>query len=506
MTAAALAPAAEAVAARAAAPVAVIDLGSNSVRLVVFDGPPRAPVPKFNEKVLCGLGRRLVETGRLDEDGMVLASDALRRFAALARLMQAQDIRVVATAAVRDAANGRAFVADVERRCGLSVRVLAGREEAELSALGVLSGIPDADGVMGDLGGASLELVALNKGAIGDSDTLPLGPFRLTRLGDYDKVRDHVDAELKSLKWIAKAGGKRLYLVGGAWRSIARVHMAQTDYPLRVIHHYALPRRPAEDLARLLARQGKESLARIAGVSRRRLDSLAPAALVLRRLIKLVEPEAVVFSAYGLRDGLCFAGLPEAIRREDALLASCRSAAVCESRFAEHGDELFQFTAPLFERESAADKRLRLAACLLSDIGWRVHPDHRGEQTFGRVLHAAFAAIDHPGRAFLALAVFARYAGSVDEPVTKPARQLLDAVAIERARILGLALRLGHTLTGGVAGVLTEARLRAASPQLTLELPGATEALMGETVQRRLEALARALGRDPVVRSGGRGR
>jgi exopolyphosphatase/guanosine-5'-triphosphate,3'-diphosphate pyrophosphatase len=491
---------------QAVSPVAVIDIGSNSVRLVVFDGPRRSPVPLFNEKVLCGLGRRLAETGRLDESGVALAGAALRRFATLVRLMRVGDLRVVATAAVRDAANGGAFVAEIEKACGFKVRVLSGAEEAGLSALGVVSGIPEADGVMGDLGGGSLELVRLAMGEIGETATLPLGPFRLAGLGGYGAVRDFVDSELKKLGWLDRLKDRRLYLVGGAWRAIARIHMAQTAYPVRVIHHYRLDREVAGDLARLLGRQSKESLARIEGVSRRRVDTLPLAALVLRRLIKLAEPSEVIFSANGLREGLYYAGLAPAERREDPLIAACRDLARRDGRFAEHGPELAEFVAPLAERETAEQQRLRLAAALLSDITWRVHPDHRGEQAFGRILHAPFAGIDHQGRAFLAMIVYARYQGGIDDAVVRPAHQLLDAASLDRALRLGLGLRLAHTLSGGTPDVLVLARLKTTAQRLVLELPPPAEALAGEIVQRRLDTLARAMNREAQIRLGEKGR
>ena len=491
--------------ASAVPPVAVIDIGSNSVRLVVFDGLIRSPSPKFNEKVLCGLGRKLSETGELDASGMAQTLTAMQRFVALARLMHCAEIKVVATAAVRDANNGRAFVTEIERQNNIRIRILSGTEEAELSAQGVVSGMPDADGIMGDLGGGSLELVGIDKGMIGDKATLPLGPFRLQNLGPYPTLRDHIDKQFASVRWLNKAKGRRLHIVGGAWRAIARIHMAQHNYPLRIIHHYRLTRLDAEEITRLLSRQSRDSLSRIDGVPRRRQDSLPAAALVLRRLIKLLEPSDVVFSAQGLREGLCFAGLPERARKEDPLLAACREMAIRDSRFGEQGNELSNFVAPLFEREDAERKRLRLAAAYLSDISWRVHPDYRGEQAIGRILHAPFVGVDHPGRAMLGLAIFARYQGTIDHDLAQTARLLLDEPSAAYARDLGFGLRLAHTLAGGT-GVLPNSRLRLTQQNLVLDLPANAEPLIGESVVRRLEALAKAVLRQPELRVAGKAR
>ncbi len=455
----------------------------------------------FNEKMLCALGRGLEDSGKLDEDGMKLTIAALRRFVGLARLMEVREIVAVATAAVRDASNGAAFVAEAERECNLPIQVISGNEEALLSAQGVLSGIPEADGVMGDLGGGSLELVALNKGATGDSVTLPLGPLRLAGIRDNDLLRDHVDNHLDKVKWLGKAKGRSLYLVGGAWRGIARIHMAHTNYPLRIIHHYRISASEADDITRLLSRQSKDSLARIAGVSRRRLDGIPAAALVLRRLVRAADPKSVIFSAHGLREGLCHAALSDHGKREDPLLTACRDIAQQVGRFGNQGEALFAITSPLFEGETPARRRLRLAACYLSDTAWRMHPDHRGEHVLSRVLNEPFTGIDHPERAALALALYVRYTGEVASDDTVVVRQLAGDAGREWAAVLGLALRLAQTFSGGTKAPLEALRLRTGGASLVLEVGEAALPLMGDVVNRRLEALAKALGRQYEVKT-----
>ena len=481
-------------------PLGVIDIGSNSVRLVVFDEPARLPTPRFNEKVLCGLGRGLGETGMLDGEGMRQARVAIRRFVALARLMQVAKLEVVATAAARDAGNGAEFIHAVEAENEVSIRILSGTEEAMYSAYGVLSGIPEAEGVMGDLGGGSLELVAIEKRKVADSVTLPLGPLRIGGIGGYNQIKAFIDARLADVTWLKRQQGKPLYAVGGGWRAIARVHMAQSKSPLHIIHQYTLPRDMALEFTRLLAKQGRESVQRMEGVPRRRQDALPLAALVMRRLLKVLMPSEVVFSAQGLREGLAYAMLDDAMKAQDPLLAFCTHMAQRESRYSVHGEELDRFIAPLFERETAAMKRLRLAAALLADIGWRVHPDYRGEQALGLILHAPFGGITQNERALLALAIFARYAGTASDPVAAPAWQMLDTAQVDYALVIGLGLRLGQTLSGGVPGVLGDSRLRFLNGNLVLELPQRLDALNGEAVQRRTEALAKALNRGWEVR------
>lgn len=477
----------------------VIDIGSNSVRLVVFAGPLRSPTSLFNEKSMCGLGRGLVETGRLNEEGVIQAKAALARFAAVAKLMGVNDLDVVATAAVRDAENGRAFVADVERDCGFKIRILSGEQEAELSALGVLSGEPHADGLIGDIGGGSLELIEMNRGRPGGKVTLPLGPFRLQPLVRYEAIRARVNEQLAAVPWLERGRGRSLIVVGGAWRAIARIHMVHSGYPLKVIHLYRVPYAEAVDFTRVLARASREQLARMAGVPRRRADILPLTALVLRRLLKSVEPRDMVFSAYGLREGMQFARLSAEERSEDPLMAFCRDVAGREGRFPEHGAEIERFVAPLFISENAPERRLRIAAAYLSDVAWRAHPDHRGEQAFLRILHAGFAGVTHDERVFLAYAVFARYAGFTDDPLLAEFRRLLTPDAEMRALMIGLALRLAQTLSAGTPGVLAQLKLVPANGRLTLVLPVEWRALNGETIQRRLDVLARAFGLQPVM-------
>lgn len=478
---------------------AVIDIGSNSVRLVVYAGTGRAPTPLFNEKSMCGLGRGLSDTGRLNEEGMRAARDALRRFAAVVGMMGVRDLQVVATAACRDAENGPEFVASIERETGFTIRILDGEEEAHYSSLGVLAGQPDADGIVGDIGGGSLELIDLSPSGPGAKISLPLGPFRLPT-ASYAATKAHVDDALKAVPWIERARGRSLIAVGGAWRAIAKLHMAQSGYPLRIIHRYRLPAGEASEFTRLLGKQSRESLQRLGELPRRRLDVLGPTALVLRRLIKIAQPSELVFSAYGLREGLEYARLSPRERAADPLVAFCRAAAQREGRFKEHGRELEDFTAPLFAGEDEAQHRLRIAAALLSDVAWRTHPDHRGEQAFNRILHAPFGGIDHAGRIFIALAVFARYAGTIEDPVTQPLLALLPPEVAQRALHVGLALRLAHTISAATPGILPRLHLVTDGPSLTLDIPRAQAGLVGETVVRRHDALARALGRVPIIR------
>ena len=481
--------------------VAVVDIGSNSIRLVVFDRPSRSPLPVFNEKVLCGLGRGIATTGRLNDAGVELALANLLRFVRLAQTMQVRRLDLLATAAVREAANGAEFVSEVERRCGVPVQVLSGEEEARFSALGVVAGIPGADGLMGDLGGGSLELVALDKGVLGGHITLPLGPLRLMEnaVGDREAARATIDAQLDRVPWLTDLRGRAFYPVGGAWRTLARIHMEQVRYPLHVIHHYAIARRQAEDLARVIGRLGKRSLASMSGLSRRRIETLPFAALLLERLLRRLRPERIVFSAHGLREGHLFSQIPPGEQDQDPLLAACAEIAATESRFGAPGPLLQEWIAPLFPQEGPAEHRLRLAICQLSDIAWREHPDYRASQAYMRILRLPVSGIDHFDRAAAAFTIAIRYGGNADASEMQPVRALLSEDAKRRATVMGLALRLAYSLSGGTPELMRRTGLTLTKDAVTLMLPNGNGVMLGEAVQRRLEALGRALNRSPKV-------
>ena len=480
----------------------VIDIGSNSVRLAIFDALRRAPQPFFNEKTLCAIGRGVRRAGRLDPDGAARALDSLERFGALARALGAAPVDAVATAAVRDAADGPAFAREAGRRSGFEVRVLSGAEEAKLAAAGVLSGMPQADGVMGDLGGGSLELVRLDAGRAAEHATLPLGPLRLLEEsnGDRDRARAAIDEALSGLPWLKEAAGAGLYAVGGAWRALARAHMAQQGYPLRVIHHYRLPRDDVAALAALFARQTPDTLASFGGVPTRRLDLLPLAALAMERVLRAAAPRCVVFSALGLREGLAHMRLSAQCRAEDPLLAACRDIGARLARFPGQGEEIFEWTGALFPDETADERRLRRAVCMIGDIGWRAHPDSRAEQASAETLYAPALYASHPERCFLACAVFARYANRESGgKLRAAAERLLAPETRRRASVVGLAARLGETLSGGAPGLLARFPLSLGTRPPTLRLRGAPEdgAMLGETVMRRFEALAAEMGRAP---------
>lgn len=481
--------------------VGIIDIGSNSVRLVVYADHGRTPIPIFNEKVLCGLGRSVGSTGQLDPEGIDRALAALARFRGLTRALGIAAVDAVATAAVREASNGAYFIDRAEHLCGTPISILSGQDEARYAAEGVLAGFPDADGIVGDLGGGSLELVDVAHGRFGEGITLPVGPLRLMDLsgGNIEKAADLVDAAFEKAEWRVNETVSAFYAVGGNWRNLAKLHMHGEDYPLRILQAYSVRHREALDLARLITGQSAKSLERVPDVSRKRLDTLPYAALVLGKVLEASKASHMVISAYGVREGLLYARLSEQERRADPLLSWAQGVGRRLGRFSEHGEELQRFTSPLFKTgplmvADADERRLHHAACHLSDMAWRIHPDYRSQHVLTEILRAPVSGIDHPGRVYLAQAVANRYRSGVANPEHDRVMALLDPDRSRRAMAVGHALRLGHTISAGAPKLVTGFRLKPTAGTLTLLVPSAKRDLLGEAVAKRLTSLSRTLG------------
>jgi exopolyphosphatase/guanosine-5'-triphosphate,3'-diphosphate pyrophosphatase len=481
--------------------VAIIDVGSNSIRLVVYERASRAPLPVFNEKVLCGLARGLDATGRLNAAGVELALANIDRFVTLAQNMKVTSLDLLATAAVRDAADGADFMGEIERRPEIKAHVVSGQDEARYSGYGVICGMPDAAGVMGDLGGGSLELVALGGNRIGASSTLPIGPLRLMSSGKGDPKKIVVDA-IDDVRWLREETGKTFYAVGGAWRSFARLHMEQAGYPLHIIHHYDVPADDVRAVARLVAVQSPKSLEKMPGVSRRRVDTLPLACLALDRLLAALKPRNVVFSAFGLREGFYYSRLGAEEQARHPLIAFAEEQGAGWRRFDLSPMEIFDWLTPVFAGESDVERILRTAACHLSDISWNDHPDYRAEQAYVRVLHLPAPGMSHRERAVLAMTLTYRYKSDPRSAMLDTALRLTDGKSRSFARRLGACLRLAYNLSGGAPGLLPQIELRRTERDLRLVVPWQLKRSLGDVTARRLESAAEAFNLKSAIVSG----
>lgn len=474
---------------------AVVDIGSNSVRLVIYDGPRRAPFPICNEKSLCGLGRDMTEDSMLNPRAVEIALETLARFRRLLVEHGDPPTHAVATAAVREAKNGGDFVERV-RALGIAVETIGGGEEASLAAFGVASFEPGAAGLVGDLGGGSLELVSMRKGEACESVSLSIGPLRLMQnsRSDLRSAAKEIERSLSGIGWLKDSKAETLYAVGGAWRSIARLHMQLKRHPLPVLHHYELSARQAIETCDLVARQSRSSLETTPGISSKRVDTLPYAALVLRALVEIGRISRISVSAGGLREGLLYRALPPDIRAYDPLLAG---AAFFASRMApdeESGAAYSQMLDGLFVDEQAAQRRIRLATALLADIGAFFHPDMRGEHAFDTALRAPFYGVTHAERALIALSLYCRHEGARTPAGAEPLLALLTEADQKRATQIGLALRFGASVAPKAPQAIRRCSLKPDKSRLVFTAPADMKPLIDETPRKRLDALAGAFG------------
>lgn len=488
---------------RALERVGVIDVGSNSVRMVVFDGAARSPAYFFNEKILCGLGRGMVETGRLNPEGRIRALAAIKRFALLSREMHLSSLTMVATAAVREAADGVEFKAEVDAATGLEMQIIDGTEEARLSAQGVLLGWPGARGLVCDIGGSSMELAEIGDNTVARCVSTPLGPFKLQQVpGGKKGLRTHIRKVLTDLRDGIGTDYKALYLVGGSWRALARLDMERRGYPLTVLHEYAMTPKSIRKTIDWLDGQDMKKLRDRTGITPERISLVPLATVVLRQLLTVFRPRDIYVSSYGIREGILFEQMPDDLRARDPLIEACRHAEAASARLPGFGRKLFQFLMPLYRNASPERMRLIKAACLLHDVNWRAHPDYRSESCFDTATRANLGGLDHKGRVYLGLALMNRYKSAGADSRLTPLLKLLDDEEIRHAIMLGRAMRFGAMFSIGGPDVAGELRFYPKKKLLELILQPERKDLFGEVAQQRFSALAKTLGVATNVRVG----
>ncbi|WP_135077272.1 Ppx/GppA family phosphatase [Terasakiella sp. SH-1] len=475
---------------------AIVDIGSNTVRLVVFHGPARIPLPVFNEKVQCRLGKGIDETGLLNPEGVELAYETLNRFMKLLEVMHVDHVSLLATAAVREAKDGPAFVAEIKKRFDADIRVISGEEEAKLAAYGILSGLPQADGLLGDMGGASFDLVGLDHGTFAKHDTTPLGHLRISdnERNTIAAMRTFIHEKLSPLNWIKEMEARPFYAVGGSLRAVARLIMHQTDYPLHVIDNFTLEFEEASALLQKLAELSAEELHKVPDVSKKRLETLPAAIALLQEVLEIVQPSHLVFSGYSMREGQFFLSLDDAVKQQDPLISSCINLVKREGRFGQQGEEVYDWMSPLFPDESNKQKNLRHAACLLHDIAWAEHPDYRADHGFLRVLRLPVAGLSHHDRALMGACVYSRYKGDFKARIAKPLRTFLNDDDAIWTKTVGAALRLAHTLASGAPHLLEQTHLEVRGGELILSLAEGQDIFLGEAVAKRVQTVAKHMG------------
>jgi len=469
---------------------AVFDIGSNSVRFVAYDGPPRAPMPIYNEKWPISLGQMVRDHGAIDEPSMAHLLAGVGRFVKLAGYMEISDIKAVATAAIREARNGDEFIAGAAR-LGLTIEQLDGAQEAQAAGYGVLCNYGDVDGYVADLGGGSLEIARITSGKVTPLASLPLGTAKL--LGrDEDGWRAAATAIRDALAKHKQQGliraGRNLYMVGGTWRAAAHLHQHMTQYPIRILSHYEIA--PGTLLQLQAGCEDEELKASLQTVSAQRSQLMPVAARMLGVLNDILEPSCFISSALGIREGLLFGQLSSEERADDPLLSGARFRGSRMGRRNFNGDRLFHWMQGLFaDYDEGDDRRLRHAACLLADCAWNIHPDYRSAHALQTGIEGNWLGVDGAGRALIARALWSAYGDSKNDRALLS--KLADRRALRRADKWGLAIRLAMRIDGGTGGILERSTIAIHGDELLLTLPPDTP---GDTIIHRLEKLASGTG------------
>ena len=488
------------------APHGVLDIGSNSVRLVGFSGSARTPLPIYNERAFVRLGESVSATGRIEGDYYTLALDTFRRFRQIADQLGIENLAAFATAAVRDAENRTQFLADAEAVLGHEIRVLSGEEEALLSADGVMLGIPGAEGIVADLGGGSLELAYVSNNKTQQWASLPLGVLALQQSsgGKIKKMDKIIRVALADLPWLKKAQDKPIYIVGGTWRALAKLHMEYSGYGLEVLHQYDVRLKEIAAFFKFMAKDGRRAQRIISHASGNRREALPAASLILQSLIEAVQPSRLIVSANAVREGVLYQELKSKYRALDPLLMACEEMAARMCKAEPYSHELAMWTRQLY-RNATPKKftgeqidRLRQAGCLISDLAWASHPSFRAAAVSNTVLTAPFTGITHAERVFLARALSYRHElrnedadfGSLN--LTETDDQI--------ARALGLSLRLAHSLSASLPGVLPKTKLKVGKNKLKLFISPELSDLIAPIIEKRLAILADTLGLEPKVK------
>lgn len=478
---------------------AVIDIGSNTVRMVVYSGPNRAPQVWLNEKVTAKLGRDLASTGRMPEKAIDLALGGLARFALILPDIGVKDVDTVATAAVRDAENGPEFLARV-RGLGLDPRLLSGEEEANTAAFGVIGAFPGSEGVVADLGGGSLELVAIGQGQCHDGLSLPLGTLRLPALREAgDAAFDEAVAkELKGADWAREQPGP-LYMVGGTWRAFANYSMHRSKYPLTDPQAYCLSDEEADKVAKKLSRMNPEELSSISGISSSRASGLPDAAAMLRTILDELKPAGLVFSSWGLREGLLFQRLNQTAREQDPLLSAVTHFTVPRGASPNTAAMIAGWTSGIAKGNGRSSERLRLAATMLAMAQLRIEPNMRLKHSFDWAMDKRWVGLDHEGRALLGAAL----RGSCGKPEPTPdLLHLADESRLRDAASWGLAYRLCRRLGAGSRASVLTSNLDRQNDRLVLWVEESRADLVSDSVVSDLDKLAQWLGCTSEVRIG----
>ena len=481
--------------------VGVIDIGSNSIRLVIYDRLKRVPIPIFNEKIMCALGKGINKTKKLNQLGKKEANKSIVRFVYMAHLMQVKKLFTFATAAVREAKDGKSFIDNLEKELSIKIEVLSGKKEAKLAGLGVLAAIPEASGIIGDMGGGSFELAKVNNGKITEKKVSPLGALILLGIsseGD-DLISQTIHSHLNGFNEFQIETVNNFYAVGGGFRNLAKAYISINNYPIKILHNYKIKATDLEYTLNKLINMPHSEINSLENVSEKRSETLKYTAILMKYIIQYMEPKYIIFSVYGVREGILFNNLSKKEQLKDPLISGSIDFISKNKQMIDYANELTEWLEPLFIEEDNNFKRLLNSICILSNIARFEHPEYRGEIAFRRFFDSSIIGISHQDRLFIATALYYCYSSNLDESTINISSLFLDETMLTKTKSIGYAIRLAYNITAGSTGIISSINLKINKPYLNLEFDIITKNLIGEVVEKHLSRLAKNINLNPKV-------
>ena len=477
---------------------AVIDLGSNSIRMLIYEDFEKSQIPIFNEKAVCSLGNSLELTGKLDPLGVQYSISVLERFKNILNNSKVNSVNIFATAAVRDAKDGPYFKSVVEKIFDNEIEVLTGEQEAERSALGVILGFEKVNGIVADLGGGSLELAKVKNGVIEKKASLPIGILRLfnrPKKKKSKKISDIISENLSSVNWLKKTKVKNLYVVGGVWRTLLKADIFLKKYPLNVLHQYQLTGEDALSLCHRLDDKKKLSSLKVDQITKSRTNYVPIATNILKQLLLLTAPEKLLCSISGVREGTLITKSGYKLTEQDLLDNFIEYSAFRTGDYGENYLKYYNFIKDIFSDNENFPTRLLKPTCSLSNMDWGLGAYQKAELVFAQILNTPALSLSHSDRIKIALAGFWRHC-SVKYYPDRDYVSLLSNNEILIARQVGAALRLASGIAAISTIFLDNLSLTKKGNTIIFSVPNQHSQIVTKSVQKRLKSLSKEMDAD----------
>ncbi len=474
--------------------MAVVDLGSNSWRLVVFTYAPGAWWKRTDELYeTVRIGEGLGASGRLSDEAIARGLETLAVFERFCRANQLapQDVHVVATSAIRDADNGPEFIEQAQRATGLTIETLSAQDEARFGYVAAINTTTLSDGVVLDLGGGSMQLIEVHDRRAGEMASLPLGAVRMTeqflpgseavKKKELARLRSHVRQSLSSLNWLPSSGG-RLVGIGGAVRNLAAAAQSHLNQPIDLgVQGFVIKPEVLRELLGVLASLPRDERGSVPGIKPGRGDIILAAAVVLDTVLEVGNFDGIEVTEAGLREGVFLARTllhgSEPLF-EDVREAAVRNLAIQYESDIEHVEHVARLSLQMFDslvsgglfEPAEGERELLWAASMLHDVGMTISYDDHHKHSRYLIESAELPGFDPRERALIAQ--MSRYHRKgmpklgVIEPLTRPG----DGALLDRCAVI---LRLAEHLERGRDQSVSEVRLRANGDGVDLHLEAA---------------------------------